>query len=208
MNTNQQGQVPDSVPPELTELYEMGAAGRLWTLEFTYDMDKVQHLVMWRNLTEVQLMARRNKMFTVGLTKRVKDEPGHWRIICPVDIVSVSLHRQAGHFPSATQHEIAPWPKRKKGTVPDKIPDELKQWYELGADGKLYTLQFEYASGGERKLYTWRNMTEAKLMARRANLFSVGLTIPVGGDPGHWVVICPIDILKVDLYQQTGYFSG
>lgn len=98
--------------------------------------------------------------------------------------------------------------KQPQTNIPDNVPEELRELYEMGAAGKLWTLEFEYSMDSERKLFRWRNLSEAQLMARRNKMFSVGITVPVGGAPGHWRVICPIDIIRVDLYRQSGYFSG
>ena len=92
--------------------------------------------------------------------------------------------------------------------LPPDIPEELRELYEMGAAGKLWTLEVEYDFDSERKITRWRNLTDQDLMRRRTSMFQVGFSIPVGGQPGHWRVICPIDIVKVDLYRQTGYFSG
>ena len=80
------------------ELMEMGAAGKLWTLECEYVMDSEWKLLRWRNLTDKDCMERRLKMFQVGFSIPVHGEPGHWRIICPNDIKKVFLHRQSGYF--------------------------------------------------------------------------------------------------------------
>jgi hypothetical protein len=92
--------------------------------------------------------------------------------------------------------------------IPASVPDELKELFEMGAAGKLWTLEFEYTMDSERKLFRWRNLSEKELMVKRTKMFSVGMTVPVGGEPGHWRIICPIDIIRVDLYRQSGYFSG
>lgn len=92
--------------------------------------------------------------------------------------------------------------------IPADVSEELRELYEMGAAGKLWTLEFEYTMDNERKLCRWRNLNEVQLMSKRNKMFSVGLTMPVGGEPGHWRIICPIDIIRVDLYRQNGYFSG
>lgn len=97
--------------------------------------------------------------------------------------------------------------KTKK--IPDHIPAELRELWEMGAHGKLWTLEVVYTVDSEQKILRWRNMTDDQLMARRSKMFMVGFSIPVAdGEPGHWRIICPMDILRVDLYRQSGYFSG
>ncbi len=98
--------------------------------------------------------------------------------------------------------------KQPQTKIPDNVPDEMKELFEMGAAGKLWTLEFEYTMDSERKLFRWRNLDEKNLMVKRAKMFSTGLTVPVGGEPGHWRIIVPMDIIRVDLYRQSGYFSG
>lgn len=89
-----------------------------------------------------------------------------------------------------------------------QVPEELRELYEMGAAGKLWALECEYTMDTERKIIRWRNLTESEMMGRRNKMFHVGMTVPVGGDPGHWRIIHPLDIQRVDLYRQSGYFSG
>lgn len=90
--------------------------------------------------------------------------------------------------------------------IPDNIPAELHELWEMGAAGKLWTLECVYVLDSEQKIIRWRNLTDAELMGRRVKMFSQGFTIPV--EPGHWRIVHPIDIQRVDLYRQSGYFSG
>jgi len=88
------------------------------------------------------------------------------------------------------------------------IPDHLKELVEMGAAGKLWTLECEYVLDSEWKLLRWRNLTDKECMERRLKMFQVGFSIPVHGEPGHWRIICPADIKKVFLHRQSGYFKG
>lgn len=94
--------------------------------------------------------------------------------------------------------------------MPDDMPQEMRGWWDLGEAGGLWTLEIMYQMYGEpephRKLL--RNLTIEKLAATRVKMFSQGLAFAVNGDPGHFEIVIPQDILKVDLYQQFGYFSG
>lgn len=98
--------------------------------------------------------------------------------------------------------------KQPQTKIPANVPEDLRELYEMGAAGKLWTLVFEYAMDSERKLITLRNLTDTELMVKRTKMFQVGFTVQVGGETGHWRIICPIDIVRVDLYRQSGYFSG
>lgn len=86
-----------SIPPELQELFELGKAGRLWSIEIIYSLEGVTKQVRKRNLPVEELMKFRETMFRYGLTHPV--EPGHWKIVCPVDIFSVDVYKQSSYFP-------------------------------------------------------------------------------------------------------------
>lgn len=76
---------------------------------------------------------------------------------------------------------------------------------QLGRDGKLWALEVVYSirDKNEYKQMIKRNLTEEELLKTREAMFKYGLQIPV--EPGHWKIICPIDILEVDLYKQKAY---
>lgn len=88
------------------------------------------------------------------------------------------------------------------------VPDHLKELMEMGAAGKLWTLECEYVLDSEWKILRWRNLTDKECMERRLKMFQVGFSIPVHGQPGFWRIICPTDIKKVFLHRQSGYFHG
>jgi hypothetical protein len=49
-----------------------------------------------------------------------------------------------------------------------------------------------------------RNMEVKELMNFRELMFKYGFKVMI--EPGHWKIICPIDIIEVDLYNQDHYF--
>lgn len=85
------------------------------------------------------------------------------------------------------------------------IPPEIMRLMQLGRDGKLWALEVVYSirDKNEYKQMIKRNLTEEELLKTREAMFKYGLQIPV--EPGHWKIICPIDILEVDLYKQKAY---
>ncbi len=85
------------VPPELQELFALGKAGKLWAMEIVYSLEGVTKQVRKRNMTAEELMKFRETMFRYGLTHSV--EPGHWKIVCPMDIFSVDVYKQATYLP-------------------------------------------------------------------------------------------------------------
>ncbi len=97
---------------------------------------------------------------------------------------------------------------KKPRPMPADMPQELREWWDLGEAGKLWSLEFTFTLGGLPEVHRrlLRNLTEPKLTATRAKMFIEGLTLRK--EPGHWVIVCPMDIIAVDVYQQFGYFSG
>ena len=86
------------------------------------------------------------------------------------------------------------------------IPEEVKKLYELGAAGKLWTISIQFALDGETKMNIHRNLRRNEVMNLRGSIFQYGFLHPVGD--GHWLIIPPMDIQKVYLDRQSGYFSG
>ena len=86
------------------------------------------------------------------------------------------------------------------------IPPELQRLIELGTRKKLWALEIHYSVPGssEAKLMRKRNMEVGELMSFRELMFKYGFKVMV--EPGHWKIICPIDIIEVDLYNQDHYF--
>lgn len=90
--------------------------------------------------------------------------------------------------------------------IKEYIPKELKQLIEMGKQKKLWALEIRYnvAGQGETKLMRKRNLTVQELMTFRESMFKYGFKVMV--EPGHWKIICPMDIVEVDLYNQDHYF--
>lgn len=82
------------IPPEVLRLMELGRQKKLWALEIRYNVpDKNETKIIWkRNMTGEQLQTVRENMFRLGF--EIPVEPGHWKIICPMDIVTVDCYRQ------------------------------------------------------------------------------------------------------------------
>jgi hypothetical protein len=85
------------------------------------------------------------------------------------------------------------------------IPPEVLRLMELGRQKKLWALEIEYTvrPDNEIKLQYKRNLTGEELKIFRDALFRYGLSIPI--KPGHWRIICPMDIIQVDCFQQDCY---
>jgi hypothetical protein len=79
---------------------------------------------------------------------------------------------------------------------------------ELGRQKKLWALEIMYNVPGENKTkIIWkRNMTGEELQKTREGMFRYGFEIPV--EPGHWKIICPMDIVTVDCYRQDNYVAA
>ncbi len=90
--------------------------------------------------------------------------------------------------------------------IKESLPHELQKLIELGRQKKLFTLVIRYnvPDGNEPKLMTKRNLERLELMNFSENMFKYGFRVGVA--PGHWKIICPMDIVEVDLYQQDAYF--
>lgn len=90
--------------------------------------------------------------------------------------------------------------------IKESIPYELQQLIELGKQKKLWALEIRYNVPGEgvAKLMRKRNLTVKELMIFRESMFKYGFKVQI--EPGHWKIICPMDIVEVDLYQQDHYF--
>ncbi len=85
------------------------------------------------------------------------------------------------------------------------ISPELERLIALGKQKKLFSLVIRYnVAGSEAKLMNKRNLERVELMNFSENMFKYGFRVMVA--PGHWKIICPMDIVEVDLYQQDAYF--
>jgi hypothetical protein len=90
--------------------------------------------------------------------------------------------------------------------IKQSLPPELERLIELGKQKKLYRLVILYnvRSYGETKVLDKPNMEVAELMNFRENMFVYGFKVMVA--PGHWKIVCPMDVVEVDMYQQDSYF--
>jgi len=84
----------------------------------------------------------------------------------------------------------------------ERIPARFAELMALGQ--KLYCIETIYRCGPEEKVDRRRNVTEEELAKFRRNVFLGGLSFMVA--PGHWKIVCPIDILTMDIHEQSGYF--
>lgn len=87
------------VPPEILKLMNLGKVGKLWTIEVIYTLDSVVHRYRKVNQESKDIMKLRENIFTVGLLVPV--DAGHWKIVCPIDFISVDLWKQDNYFPEA-----------------------------------------------------------------------------------------------------------
>lgn len=89
------------------------------------------------------------------------------------------------------------------------IPAEVQQLMELGKEGKLWSLWVLYnvhnpaKPQNETRLWKLQNLVAAEVKKHRESMFRYGFTIPL--ESGHWKIICPMDIIEVDLFKQGGY---
>lgn len=82
------------IPPEIQRLMKLGKEKKLWALEILFNVQGPSSTKLkWiRNLDDNELFKYREMIFKYGFSTPIK--PGHWRIICPMDIVQVDIHRQ------------------------------------------------------------------------------------------------------------------
>jgi hypothetical protein len=99
MNQNEQ-----PISPDISKLKTLGKEGKLWSLTVVYDVDGVTKQLTRRNMTGEQLMAFRKTMFNAGFTLMV--EPGHWKIVCPMDIKTADCYQQRDYFPDGDSFNV------------------------------------------------------------------------------------------------------
>ncbi len=88
----------------------------------------------------------------------------------------------------------------------EPIPKEILELQELGQAGKLWALSIIFTWDGETKTVIHRNLTNGQVMKIRGDIFQYGFIHPI--KQASWRVVCPIDIDRVYLDRQSGYFSG
>lgn len=81
---------------------------------------------------------------------------------------------------------------------------------ELGRQKKLWSLEIMYnvhlPTGGQETKIEWkRNLDTTELMKFREAMFRYGFSMPVTAN--HWKLVCPMDIISVDLYRQDAYVA-
>lgn len=81
-------------------------------------------------------------------------------------------------------------------------PDEQERM-QLGKSGKLFRLEVLYFIGESVKKIDIANRKWTEVLEFRGNIYEIGLFVPI--DPGHWVIVSPADIKRVDVYRQNGY---
>jgi len=86
----------DFVPVEERERYTLGREGKLWSIEFEYEVDGEYCSQKRRNLINPEVMNLRKAVFQFGLLHFV--EKGSFRIIMPREIKATYLDRQSAYF--------------------------------------------------------------------------------------------------------------
>ncbi len=91
-------------------------------------------------------------------------------------------------------------------------PDTLERMSK-GTAGKLWRIEVLYyydqydtkcsQTSSQIKRIEIVNRTWEEVMDFRWGVYETGVMQPV--DPGHWIVISPADIKRVDVYRQNGY---
>lgn len=93
----------------------------------------------------------------------------------------------------------------KSGYTPDDLK-KLNDLVEAGKEGKLWTLTIVFSFDGETKTAVHRNKFSREVMNIRGQIFQYGFIHPLGDSS--WRVIMPLDIDRVYLDKQSGYFNG
>lgn len=86
------------------------------------------------------------------------------------------------------------------------IPQHVKELWQLGAQGKLYTFVVEYKQDGSHYRIKQNNLTLDEILAKRESMYRYGFTRSVG--KGHWVVISPNDFVRVEFFKQAQFMPG
>lgn len=79
----------------------------------------------------------------------------------------------------------------------------LQELLTLGLEGRLWAVSIMYKVNGQTKLHEIRNLTGEQTMAKRSRMFQFGFEVMIA--PGHWQIVCPMDILEVHMFKQTRY---
>lgn len=88
----------------------------------------------------------------------------------------------------------------------DANPEQAERRKQAGAKKQLWTVEIIYNLDSESCRVLKRNLYDNEVQVLRENMFRYGFPVPV--EPGHWRIIPPMDIARVDLVRQTGFFEG
>lgn len=77
---------------------------------------------------------------------------------------------------------------------------------QLGAEGKLFSIEVLFDVKGEIKRYVLPNQTGDEIMKFRETVLLTGLYFPI--DPGHGRLIFPEDLKEIDFWRQKKYWSS
>lgn len=83
--------------------------------------------------------------------------------------------------------------------------EKLQRRKDLGATGKLWTIEALFREGNETKRTENRNFTWPEVMEFRSGVYTAGLLMQL--DPRQWRVISPYDVLDIRLIRQTKYYE-
>ena len=70
---------------------------------------------------------------------------------------------------------------------------------------KLFTVEARYTYENETRVWRMRNQTAEEVMRIREQIYSAGLAVE--WNTGHWIIVHPSDLLRVELFLQKGFFE-
>ena len=79
-----------------------------------------------------------------------------------------------------------------------KVPDQF-------TDDTLWSVEIVARFGNEIVLVNMINCTNKELTSLRVNVYQAGVMYWI--DPGHYRLISPADILKIEVWRQNKYFE-
>jgi len=82
---------------------------------------------------------------------------------------------------------------------------EVQKLRDEGKAGKLWQAQILCSHRQITRLFQKNNMTEDQLAKFIENVWRKGVMLPE--DPGHWLVIHPLNILAFDVYRQKFFIE-
>lgn len=91
--------------------------------------------------------------------------------------------------------------------TPDADKTYLPPWVlekmALGEKKKLWAIEIIYVIESDHHRFWKPNLTRDELYKWRESIFRYGITHPL--EPRHWLIIPPVDIVKVTCIQQEKY---